>query len=128
MKTTHTLVVLFPGSIMSEEDRIEVEDWSIEDALDILPTRAFAFYFTTTFERDPIPDGMGGYFKVEPKVTATSRRYYPDGVLYDLDDVAYMFGRTSTLYMNMKGNGWDYVVKTRAGNFQKMRKNDMILP
>lgn len=128
MQTIHTVVYLLPGSFVSEEYRVNVGYWDVEKARQDCRDNVFAFYFTTAIVPDPIPDGSGGYFKVIPKIEKTSGRYYPKGRVYELADIEYFFGKYDTLYLNMKSNGWDRVVKTRAGNFQPFRKNDQIIP
>lgn len=54
-------------------------------------------------------------------------KFYPGGVVYSLNDIKAMGQDFHILALNMEGNDWPKVVKTRAGNFQPFLDEDVVL-
>jgi hypothetical protein len=108
-----------PGVFLSEETTRAVESRDV-GSLDI-PEYAFAFQF---WEREEIEQG-GEVLKGSKQ--NVSGRHYPGARLMDVADVLVEEPNNRILVANMEGNGWERVVRTRAGNYQPYNKGDVIL-
>lgn len=109
----------YPGSLLEEAASQPVETRDVERLT--IPEGAFAFQF---FDRtDGVLELDGDLIEVTGKPKNHSPRYYPDGEVLTLADVA----PGSYLEQNMRGNGWDRVVRTRRGNVQLLDDGAVIL-
>lgn len=119
---------LYPGSFFPEEGQtiqvplissdLEVAKWFDSEAW-------FAIEVTVAeYERWSTESGDE---KWEPvKGTESKHRIYVGQVL-DVDAVRATVADPTILLSNMRGNGWDRMVKTRRGNFQPLMADDTVL-
>ena len=123
--TTTYIAYLTPGSFMSEESTRKVEKRNPEEDIKEAPEYAFAFFYfdivkTSVKVGDEQVDTSSGRRNI-------SNRYYIDAEVLDLKAVEALEGDTEILIRNMKGNGYDQVVRCRTGNFQPLDEKDVLL-
>lgn len=120
MLTKHFVVYSFPGSLFSETTSQEIDSWDPDKAKAKAPKGAFSFQFITKGRRDD---------ELDSKIIDRSGNYYLGGTLYTLDDVEQgkMPGSTDILLTNMRGNGWNTVIKTPRGNVQPFTNKDRLV-
>ena len=126
MTTKYYAEFLFPGLLFSESEHIELKSHNPNEALKKMPESAFAFELYDIETRQGILEN-GEHIKND-KTVNQSGRFYPGGVLLTLEEIKSMDDKNhNILISNMEGNGWNTVVKTRAGNYQPIEKHDVIL-
>jgi len=116
--------ILYPGALLAEDETKVVQDFDPQKFE--IPENAYAFKgykrkkFSTTVEGE-------AFCKYGPSFDETGY-FYPGGILYTLEDIATEWGTDSILYQNIKGNGYSFAVKHRAGGFMWFNPDkDMIL-
>lgn len=124
-ETTKTFVtVWYPGSFFAEEDTHEVKERDPMAIAGKYP-RCFAFKF---FDQVCGETEIGGEKqKVRSKPRNESPKYFPGGKLMNAEEVEKTVPNSRILVTNMRGNGWDQIVKTRVGNFQPFEKDCEVL-
>jgi hypothetical protein len=129
-RTKITATPLYPGSLFPEDGRpVEIDDADPQTALAaVADTGAwFALEVRTTTEKR-WTDGDGGELWRTAAELSRYRIYVGEALTADdierLDD-----GHDySILLSNMRGNGWEQVVRTRRGNFQPIEPGDVVVP
>ena len=113
--TFRTGVRFFP-----EDYNKGVDDYSLDGVS--MPDDAWAYRFYTV-ERKVTQDGDERFEKVSKPFNVTGWHYIQAEIKTsdDLDPVEHFI-----LLSNMRGNGWDKVVKCRFGNYQPFESNDVI--
>jgi hypothetical protein len=113
MKTTEKHYVEFysPGTFVSEASEREIGEWDTREAVRIAATITerhgaipFGFRFYTRLVAEDVPDGRGGWMKVDPKKLRESPMHYIDGRLMTLEDVERDDPGAETLIWNMRVN------------------------
>ena len=112
---------LYPGTFFSESSTKAVDSDDVGD-LYPLPSRAFGFRFEKRWEgEDPTGRPMTGDFeKVGPF-------HYIDGEIFTIDELP-EDSSYDILRSNMRGNGYERVIKCRTGNFQPFDEGDVQVP
>lgn len=120
---------LYPGSFFSEEGQaIQVDNAEPATVLPPMPNdqRWFGIRLTERmYERWTNDQGEHKWLPFSKTPTKTSYLYVGDRL--DREDVAAMGPDGSTLLSNMQGNGWQYVVRTRRGNYQPLTDDDVLV-
>jgi len=116
---------LYPGALFSEEESQVIKDRDIKKILKIMPKGAYCFRIYDQTSKETKVDGEKRV--VFGKEKNKTKKYYPGGTPYTLDQVKKMGKDFSILASNMECNNWPIVVKTRAGNFQPFEEGDIIL-
>lgn len=118
----HYVEWLYPGAFYPEESVERVESRDLNGLK--IPDGVFAFRFydaKVTHVESEI-----GEVKLPTEYINKTGRYYPDGRLMTLEEVAAEVPNSNILQGNMRINGWDPVVRARAGNFQPFNDGDVI--
>ena len=124
-----TATPLYPGSFMPEEGRpVLIADADPATALAAVPDdgRWFALSVCTVTERR-WDDGAGGSKWLAEGAPDRYRIYV--GETFTADEIEAWSNADSyrILLSNMRGNGWERVVRTRAGNFQPVESVDVVV-
>jgi len=123
--TTTYVAYQHPGSFFSEETVKPVNARNPQQQADDAPDSAFAFFYfdivTTVVD-----------VECERIETTSGRRnisktYYIDAELLTSNEVAALPGDHSILLSNMRGNGWDPIVRCRTGNVQPFEADKHVL-
>jgi len=85
-----------------------------------VPDSAYSFMF---YDQEFVVDGDTEF---TGNIKNRSPDYYPEGKLYSQEEVLKL-RNSSTLLSNMKYNKWEYVIKSRAGNFQPYEEGETVL-
>ena len=109
----HYVSFLYAGILFSEESSKRIK--SRKDKFDI-PPEAFAYFFWDRTEY------LKGKEILKGKRRNISGRYYPNGILWNKKQIKESEGEHSILYRNMVNNRYNYVVRTRCGNWQPFNK------
>lgn len=121
MKTHKRSYVTFfsPGTLFAETSTKPIGSWDAKVAIGMAEAvverhgaRPYGFRFCDKLEHEPIPDGHGGQFTVEPKQIAESGMFYINGVVKTYDEVS---ESERVCRSNMRGNGYPHVVEMRNG-------------
>lgn len=115
--TKHYVEFYYPGSFVSETSTEEIESRTANFEI---PKYCFGFMFFD--QEETLLDGETLYGNRKNK-----SNFFYFGKAYTLAEVKKTFPDARILISNMKGNGWDSVVKTRRGNFQPLEKEDVVL-
>jgi len=116
---------LSPGTIVAEETIREVTSRDPQLAARKAPAHAFGFTF---FDRVIIRAECG-----EEMVTTRSAErnvspvHYIDAEVLDAAAVEALPGDHKILLSNMRGNGWDRMVRCRTGWFQPLGERDVLV-
>jgi len=118
----HYVDFLSPGTFVSEESSAPIEDWDTHKAaqmathiLERYGARPYAFRFRTMLTRDPLPDGEGGLFQVQPKEVAKSGLHFICGEVIRYDDIPDDDKARRILKANMRNTDCALAVETRNG-------------
>jgi len=116
---------LYPGVFLPEEFSAEVPERDPQKVAREAPDGVFAFRFydiaTTTVT-------VGGEeIETRSERLNQSGRYYIDAEKLTAADVEALPGDHSILLSNMRGNGWDPILRCRPGNFQPLQDGDEIV-
>lgn len=114
--TTTYVTYKHPGSFMSEESVEPVDVRNPQQQANDAPSSAFAFFYFDV--ATAIVDVEGERIETSSGRRNISSTYYINAELMSSDKVAALPGDHSILLSNMRGNGWDPVVRCRTGNFQ----------
>lgn len=88
----------------------------IQLALKQLPKNAFSFTLHELHTLTAIvEDGTTEEIK---RIKNVSKKYYPNAILYNQEQIKALKGENSILYSNMVVNGYKFVVKTICGDYQ----------
>ena len=109
-----------PGSFMSETTSRNVNSFD-PHAIE-WPPSAYAFAF---YQREDVIDGSETYVGKAEQVGPTY--YHPNTEKYDIEGVKRFFPEATILISNMECNGYEYVVKCRAGNWQPYNSNECVI-
>lgn len=127
MEPTITTYVeyLYPGSFFSEESAHPVPARDPARIAREAPDGVFAFRFydiaTTTVT-------VGGQdVATRSSALNATGRYYIDAEKLTYADVEALPGDHRILLSNMRGNGWDPILRCRPGNFQPLENCDVII-
>jgi hypothetical protein len=116
---------LYPGTFFSEESAHPVAERNPQRIAREAPPGVFAFRLydiaTTTVH-------VGGQQVVTRSgaLNATGR-FYIDAEKLTYADVEALPGDHRILLANMRGNGWDPILRCRTGNFQPLEPGDEIV-
>jgi hypothetical protein len=127
IETRHHVRFLYPGSFFPEESgATRIAESTTEAVLAVSPDgRWFAAEIVTAeYERFASDDGAERWL---PTPTKSKKKRIIIGQKMTSADVAAMPGDRRILLSNMRGNGWDPVVRTRCGNFQPIEDGDVVL-
>ncbi len=108
---------LSPGTFFHESSEKDIEAWDPKLAVEMAETikekhgpKPFGFRFKTYLTAEPIPDGYGGFLKVEERKLKESGTYFLGGRLMTLEEVLTRNDPSEQiLASNMKGNGYPIV-------------------
>ncbi len=125
MKILPYVTYYYPGSFFEEFEDKQLKDYSIEEALESMDKRAFAFILWEKVTQNAKRED-GKVFEVTEKINE-SPKYYPGGAIYTLEDIGKLYGTDSILYSNIEHNSPNSVIKTRAGNFQQFTKDTVVI-
>lgn len=126
IRTLITATPLYPGSFFPEEGRpVEIPDADPQTAIAAIPDPKWFALDVRTRRQKRWTDGDGG----EMWHTASELSRYRIYVGEELteEDVKRLDGDHSILLANMRGNGWERIVRTRQGNFQPVERGDVVL-
>ena len=123
---------LYPGSFFSEEgEAIRIDNPGTAVALDAVdPAGWFALEVTDAWwQRWSTDEGDVEWRPCKETVaTPVNRHRIYRGTTHTLAEVESWGNEFRTLAANMRGNGWDPIVKTRRGNYQPVEDRDVVLP
>ncbi len=114
----HYVEFAFPGCFFNEYESQEVPERNPE--VINVPENAFAFRF---YDRTEVT--MDGELLIGEKKNYSPWTYF--GTAYTVEEIKANFPQYQTLISNMENNGWDRAVKTRAGNWQPLEENDIVI-
>jgi hypothetical protein len=119
-RTTH-VVYEHPGSLFPENSGGVVDSRDPARAAANASPTAFAFTFHDRYRTTAIIDGE----RIELRSASMhfSKRYVIGGELLDEAAVEALPGDHKILLSNMRGNGWQQVIRHRTGNFQPFDSN-----
>ena len=116
---------LLPGAFVPEETVRTVNSRDPRAAARRASPDAYAFEF---FDRATAAAEVGGHqVQMNSRALNESGTYYIDGETLTATGVAALPGDHRILLANMRSNGWEHVVRCRAGNFQPFRAGDEIV-
>lgn len=127
IETRHHVRFLYPGSFMPEESgATRIAEPTAEAVLAASPDdRWFAAEIVTAdYERFASDSGTERWL---PTPAKSKKKRILIGQRMNSADVAALPGDHSILLSNMRGNGWDPLVRTRRGNFQPIEDGDVVL-
>ncbi len=111
---SHRVTFLSPGTFVAEQSSCPADSWDVAaavnksaDVVERYGAKPYAFYFTTSLSAPDVPDGLGGFLKVEARETARSGLHFLGGTVLTVADVeARNDPREEILLSNMRGNRW----------------------
>lgn len=134
-RTRYTATYLWPGSLFSETKSVDVPEPTPEAAAVAMPADifygsvAFGFYIYA-HDEELFRSATGGQRWLLVRGPRMLGRWYY-GQAYDQAGVEALARETGadyrTLLSNMRGNGWDRMVRTHAGNWQPLIEEDVVL-
>lgn len=125
MTTKHYATYYYPSIMCSGEGTVELPENTVEAALKQMPTAAFAFtLYDVETQTATLEDGSS--FEHD-RTVYRSGMIYPCAAAFTVDEVKALTGDHRILVGNMIGNGWQKVVRTRAGNFQPLLPDSVVI-
>lgn len=121
-ETIQYLTYFYPGSFFDEDSTKEVKKRDPKAATKNAPKGAFGFQF---YERTKIV--LAGE-TLWGEVRHKSPLHYLGGEVYTLAQVRKHFPGEKILISNMRGNGYDRVIRTRRGNWKPLNNGDVLVP
>ena len=116
---------LYPGALCPEESSVPVTERDPEKIAREADPAVFAFSF---YDVTVITVEVGGEdTELRGGERNPSPLYYIDAEKLTADDVAALPGDHSILLSNMRGNGWDVILRCRAGNFRPIEDGDVVI-
>lgn len=116
----HTYVTFFYRGSFVDDTETRPADSRDPHQVDV-PEAAFGFRF---FDR---VEGEAEGVTVRSDALDLSPMYYVGARAYTLAEVRATVPDSRILVRNMEGNGWDRVIRTRAGNFKPFEASDVLL-
>jgi hypothetical protein len=114
---------LMPGTLFAESDCAQVPSRDIRKLS--VPEHAFAFTF---FDIVTETVKVGGKtFRRGGERSQVSPKHYYGGHIYTLAEVQAEFTDEHTLLDNMRGNGYQRVIRCRTGNWQPFERGDILV-
>ncbi len=119
----HQVTFYSPGTLFSESSTHDIESWDTAKAVEIAETvlarynaKPYGFVFETIIVADDVPDGEGGFLKVQSKRVEKSGVHFLGGRLETYSDVvARNDPKEEILRSNMRGNEmWIVCVNTNS--------------
>jgi hypothetical protein len=115
----HYVTFYSPGTFFPETTTKRIGSWDIKEAIrlskDVVErysAKPYGFRFSTSIVSSPVPDGEGGFLKVDPKEIATSPFYFLGGRIRTYEQVmADNLPGESILRDNIRFNKWNMVVE-----------------
>lgn len=114
----HYVEFVYPGIIVSESSSREIES---REAPVEMPAGAFGYRFFDRVEQDAGEETLYG----KPKNRSA---WHYQGEIWTVDRVKAELPNERILISNMRGNGYDRVVKTRSGQFIPLEPEDQVQP
>lgn len=94
MSLKHFVTFYSPGTLFSESTTKQIESWDpslavklADDVLERYDAKPYGFRFETRVVVPDVPDGQGGFLKVETRLVNESGTYFLGGKLETLDEV-----------------------------------------
>lgn len=122
VSSKHTVTFLSPGTFMSESTTRPLDSWDTAVACEMATgiverynARPYAFYFTTSVTAPDVPDGMGGFLKVQPRQTARSGMHFLGGTALTVNDVIARRSEKDDILISNMRNNWPVVVESING-------------
>ncbi len=115
--TKHYLKTYYPGSFFPETSAKEVKK---RDVLVDLPKGAYAYQYYDVEEVTKNKEILRG------KEKNRSPMYFA-GKVYTIRELEEAYPNKRILISNIKGNGWNKVIKTIRGNWQPFSNEDILL-
>jgi hypothetical protein len=118
-RTRKYIEYYYPGILFSESSKEDVESFDPSELT--IPDACFGFEYHSVEE-----------IFIDEKwrpLTETNKSHgmiYPDGEIFDEEKLIAENQNKGFLLDNMRGNGWNLVVRTKVGNFQPFRNEDRI--
>lgn len=114
----HYVTFVSPGTFVSESTTKPIESWSPEtacylarDIVERYGATPYGFYFTTVLTADDVPDGQGGFLKVEKKEIDRSGTHFLGGEISNYDEVVDRNDPEERILRdNMRGNRYHYII------------------
>jgi hypothetical protein len=107
----HYVTFLSPGTFFPEQTSKEIIFWDVRAAVamskDIVEryyAKPYGFYFSTRIVHKPVPDGEGGFLKVDSKEVDRTGIYFLGGKIFTLDDIDNTDEKNNTIIFNMQYN------------------------
>ena len=123
MKTEQMIEFNYPGSFYDESSSEVCGHNNPKKA--IVPKGACSFrFFDRVTQNATLEDGT---VKEDIQHKNKSSTYYPEATVLNIEDVKKLTGDYNILISNMEANQWDFVVRTRRGNFQLFEKEDRLI-
>lgn len=113
----HYVTFLYPGSFVAEESSKEID--SREGKIKA-PKTCFAYYLWDREEHEVNGELLKGSVK-----NKSGLLYF--GEVMTIQEVEEKVPNNKILISNMRINKWNKVVRTRTGNFQPLRNNDIVI-
>lgn len=112
---------IYPGFFLAETSKEKITKTKFDNPLKIkLPESSYGYRVMSREETKINGEELKGEFK-------NCSGWYLAGEKLSLADIEKSHGKKSILYMNMKGS-YDYVVKTKFGNYAEFEKGDVHIP
>lgn len=125
---TKTYVRYFmPGAFVPEEGTREVPERNPYEIARELPADVFAFEFFEKIAMNITLNESGDREQLASGERNRSGRFYIDAEKLTASDVEALPGDHRILLSNMRGNGWDTILRCRTGNFQPPLAEDSIV-
>lgn len=126
MQVVQKAELLMPGSFFNETDELDLQGRTVEEIAGEVSPSVFGIRTFRRVEGEVMVDGKP--VRVSSGNLDYSGTTYIGGQVLTLDEVKRTVPDSRTLVSNMEGNGWDKVIRTRAGNFQPFEANDRVIP
>ena len=117
---------LFPGVLFPEESAHSVTERNPGRIAREAPEGVFAFRFYDVVTTTATTAG-GEQVKLRSGAVNSTGRYYIDAEKLTAADVEALPGDHRILLSNMRGNGWDVILRCRTGNFQPLESGDVTI-
>jgi hypothetical protein len=116
---------LYPGSFYPEDMREQVTERDPAAIAVAAPSGVFAFRFYDVVSATATLGDLT--VSLRSAAVNESGRFYIDAEKLTAADVEALPGDHAILLSNMRGNGWEPVLRCRTGNFQPLEFGDVII-
>lgn len=136
IKQKHFVRFFSPGTFCSEVSIQEIDSLdttkAVKMAKDITErynARPYGFRFETNTSSDPIPDGNGGFLKVESRLDKSSGIYYIGGKVFNYDQIKDRNNPDDNILLSNMRNNCPLIVEITNGYLSTMpfEENDSIV-